>query len=228
MSAVKPANMFCCGCSLRFGTQFIATVHLIYCVAYICNASSNIIFRIPGMGFDVNLVEQTLCAAWCLIGLPFIMAALWGVASRLEVHVRVYVFYLAATLVVDTLFLIYFFFIQDACTMLPRALKASGTAFACGIARLIAVHFFFFSIAVQAYAVYIVWSFCEDLRTGGCGFGFGDLTSVEEAKSDRRAPVHADALHADYGSISVPNYAAPTTIFSGSYHETNYPPKQDW
>merc|ERR1719221_2382520 len=41
----------------------------------------------------MNLASQTFNAAWCLLGLPFIACALWGVRYRLEANLRLYLLY---------------------------------------------------------------------------------------------------------------------------------------
>mmetsp|Transcript_11263 Transcript_11263/g.26938 ORF Transcript_11263/g.26938 Transcript_11263/m.26938 type:complete len:218 (+) Transcript_11263:113-766(+) len=217
---MRPLSQFCCGCSLGFGAQVIIICHLLWCIFYIANVSANVILRIPAIGFNVNLVTQTFNAAWCLVGLPFIFAALWGVYARLEVHTRLYLYYLVASFILDLGFIFFYLFIQDSCSMLPSTLKQNGSAFACGVTRLIAVTFTVITCLIQLYCVYVIWSFCEDTRAGGAGFGFGDLMA-SKGQRHRQPPL------ASYGAMN-PGVGASQRIFDGGFHETEYPPRSNW
>merc|ERR1719230_2276963 len=120
---VRPLNQFCCGCSLTFGVKLILACNLVQNVFYIATATSNIIFRVPTFGFGVNLATQTFNAAFCLLGLPFIFCAIWGVTHRLESHVRLYLFYQCISFALDMAYVVVFLVLQDACTALPTVLK---------------------------------------------------------------------------------------------------------
>lgn len=235
---VRPLNQFCCGCSLTFGVKLVLALNLIQNVFYIATATSNIIFRIPTFGFNINLATQTFNAAFCLLGLPFIFAAIWGVMYRLETHVRLYLYYSVLSFILDMGYIMIYLVIQDQCTMLPSVLKKHGSAFACGFTRILSIGFIIAVTVIQLYFIFTVWSFCEDLKAGGSGAGLPELlVGADDAKRKRK---HHSAYHdglfgghqqaggafpIQYGAVSTPGIGGSTRIFNGGYHETQYPPR---
>merc|ERR1719230_775851 len=216
---VRPLNQFCCGCSLTFGVKLILACNLIQNIFYIASTTSNVIFRIPTFGFGVNLATQTFNAAFCLLGLPFIAAAIWGVIHKLEPHLRLYLYYTVLSFILDMGYVIVFLVVQDSCTALPTVLKKHGAAFACGFTRIFMIMF-------------IV------LVTGGSGVGFPELLASSEGtrKNKRYANAYHDGLFGvgggssgpfpvAYGALATPGIGGSQHIFNGNYHETAYPPK---
>mmetsp|Transcript_49172 Transcript_49172/g.107192 ORF Transcript_49172/g.107192 Transcript_49172/m.107192 type:complete len:233 (+) Transcript_49172:94-792(+) len=228
---MRPLNQFCCGCSLNFGVKLIVFLHLMVAFLVLGSVVSNVVFQFPVVGFNVNLVTQTLDACWCLLGLPFILAAMWGVSYRLETHVRIYMYYLALTFMIDFGIIMFYVAVQDTCTMLPSTMKAKGSAFACGSLRLVTVAIVSVIVVAEAYCVFAVWSLAEDIRGGGAGFGFSDLSSSKGS----RPKTYADGVFGtaetvrgpypvSYGSIAAQGVGGSSQIFGGTYHEVAYPP----
>lgn len=232
---VRPLNQFCCGCSLSFGVKVILFLNLVQNIFYIATATSNIIFKIPTFGFNINLATQTFNAAFCLLGLPFIFAAVWGVTYRLETHMRLYFYYTIISFFLDMGYILIYLVIQDQCTLLPSVLKKHGSAFACGFTRILSIGFITLVTIIQVYFIFTIWSFCEDLKAGGSGAGLPDLlVGAEDVKRRRKfTSNYHDGLHASggnsfplaYGAIQTPGIGGNTRIFNGGYHETQYPPR---
>merc|ERR1719213_260712 len=106
---MRPMNQFCCGCHLSFGVAVILACNLLQNLFYAVTAVMNVIVKEPTFGASASPVEQTFTAAWCLLGLPFILSGIWGVVYRQETNLRVYLYYMFASFTLDTAFLITFF-----------------------------------------------------------------------------------------------------------------------
>jgi len=204
---------------------------------YIVTTTSNIILRIPTFGGNVSLTYQTFNAAFCLLGLPFIFAGLWGVACRLESHLRLYLGYQFFNFAVDMLSIAWFFVAQDTCEVLPLMLRQHGSAFACGFMRIFSLVFVFLVTTVELYFIFTIWSLCEDFRAGGGGSGLPQLLQASrEAHTKKRyyAPHGQEDLFGPplteganfpvaYGAFASPGLGGSTRIFRGDFHETSYP-----
>mmetsp|Transcript_38031 Transcript_38031/g.104616 ORF Transcript_38031/g.104616 Transcript_38031/m.104616 type:complete len:237 (-) Transcript_38031:79-789(-) len=231
---VRPSTQFCCGCSLRAGATLIIGFNLVQNVFYIATATSNIILKIPTFGFDTSLTEQTLNAAFCLLGLPFIAGAIWGVMYNLEPNLRLYFAYQIASFLLYMCYLAVSLLSSDLCGFMPMVLEQHGNAFACGFMRIGALAFTSMVTVVQLYCIFTIWSLCEDMKA--CGAGFPDLMKgAQEAVAKRRyaAPQYegfggygadAGAFPVAYGSVKSPGIGGATRILGGTYHETTYPP----
>mmetsp|Transcript_23433 Transcript_23433/g.51554 ORF Transcript_23433/g.51554 Transcript_23433/m.51554 type:complete len:206 (+) Transcript_23433:80-697(+) len=172
---MRPMTQVCCGCSLHLGVQTIILSHLAWCLMWIWMVTCNIILRIPALAVGVNRPQQTVNAIWNLAGLPFIIMALWGLWHRVDVQVRLYLHYLVVSFSMHLVLIIYYLFVQDACSLLPSTLKYNGLAFACGVVRGCSIAVLLSTLLVQYYIAYIVWSWCEDVRAGISGKGLGAL-----------------------------------------------------
>lgn len=237
---------FCCGCPLQFGVCIVIFLNLVQNVFYICTATMNIILRIPTVGANEGLIAQTFNAAWCMIGIPFIFAAIWGVVYKQEANVRLYLFYMCVSLFLDIFYVVAFLATTDLCINMPTALKQHGTAFACGFMRLSGLSFILLMFVFTIYFVFTVWSYCEDLKAGGCGQGFPALlANAGEMRIKRRqaymsfGPTFGGYGNADsmaFGSVQglAPGMGGGQIDFDGpklmddNYHETSYPPSKNW
>jgi len=103
-------------------------------------------------------------------GIPIIISAFYGVAKRIDASVWIYFIYLIICFVIDACALIYLFMWQDAChstgTLIKILGEDFGKAFICGVTRIGAWTFVLVAISMEMYCLYIVWSFCEDVRRG--------------------------------------------------------------
>jgi len=205
---------------------------------YIVTAVMNIILRTPTVGAGTGLISQTFNAAWCLLGMPFIFAAIWGVVYRQEANVRLYLFYLTISFGLDVFYILAYFTTTDQCANIPTALRQHGTAFACGFMRLTGLVFIMMMLIVVTYFIFTVWSYCEDLKAGGGGQGFPALLAgAGEMRIKRRQAYggmqfgqtfggYGNADSMSFGSYNAPGMGDGQTIFDGDYHETKFPPER--
>jgi len=236
---VKALNQFCCGCSLNFGVYFIILINAVQNLFYVVTAVSNIILKVPTFGYSSPLASQTFNAAWCLTGLCFLVSGFLGVRYKLEPHARLFLYYLIVTFIIDSFYMGMYFVAEDSCKLLPDVLASQGSAFACGFTRIMTIAFLALVSVIEAYFIFVVWSFCEDLAVGGAGEGFQDLLdALDSQKSGKSGQFgsYSDGLFGvgasgegpfpvNYGSIATPGIGGSAPIFGGSYHETDYPPK---
>lgn len=231
----RPLNQFCCGCSLTFGVTFILTAHLIMNLFYIGSSTAAIIMHVPTMGLSQDLTTQILMSAFGLMGIPFIVAALYGMWYRMESHLRLYLYYMGLSLALDLGYVMYTILADDMCALLPSSITSGGAAFACGAARIFVISFLVVTTAIQVYFVFCVWSLCEDFRAGGVGSGFPLLLgSAVEARRQKYKGSYAEGFlgtgdnsaamePVNYGSLAAPGVGGSEVIFGGDSHDINYP-----
>jgi len=180
-------NQFLCGCPIWFGVGLVIAVNLAHNVFYIFAVSMNIIFKIPTFGANDPPAAQVFNAAWCLLGMPFILAAIVGMWTKQESNMRLYLLYLVAGFALDLGFVLQWVTTSDLCGNMPRSLQRHGSAFACGFIRIASVGFTIMLIIIMAYAIFTVWSYCEDLKAGGGGKGLDQLMEYQEEQAIRSA-----------------------------------------
>merc|ERR1719424_1421824 len=129
---MRTMNQFLCGCPIWFGVALIIAVNLVHNLSNIITVSLNIIFKIPTFGAGDPPSAQVFNAAWCLLGLPFIFAAIAGMWCKQESNMRLYLYYLSATFGLDLVMVVNWLVTSDLCGNLPRSLQRHGGAFACG------------------------------------------------------------------------------------------------
>eukprot|EP00435_Cladocopium_sp_Y103_P043010 s33_g12.t1 len=116
--------------------------------------------------------------------------------------------------------------VKDPCDtadgLLSELSKTYGSAFSCGIIRIGAYLFVAFTVLPQTYALWCVWSFCEDLRVGIHSPELSSLMIGQDAVfvKNPQEPLKQSMRNAQYGAVPV---GGEHPIF-GSEHETNYPP----
>jgi len=234
-------NQFLCGCPILFGVVLIILVNLVHNVFVIVTVSLNIIFKIPTIGANDPPAAQVFNAAWCLLGMPFIFAALWGMWAKQESNMRLYLFYLCTTFVLDFVSVVNFLTSSDICGSMPRSLQRHGSAFACGFMRISSVGFVIGGMILFAYAAFTIWSYCEDLKAGGGGKGLDQLMQYQEQqKMESGYNSFVGGVSAVGGAIVqnvAPNggggnkyrdFGGSSRIklgqYRGVYHETSFPP----
>mmetsp|Transcript_110916 Transcript_110916/g.312685 ORF Transcript_110916/g.312685 Transcript_110916/m.312685 type:complete len:304 (-) Transcript_110916:133-1044(-) len=177
MTVCLPASQFCCGCSVGFGVKLLLVLHFLVNLYFVAKAGSVIILQSHAFGDPalVDMTRETLIAGWCLVGLPIIVMAMWGVFQRIETLVRLYFAYFFLSWLFDMTFILFAFVLQSPCNSLPDQVVGQSKAFACGIARSANFVVVLLLTMIQLYMVFIVWSYCEDLAEGGAN-DFGDLS----------------------------------------------------
>lgn len=235
---VRPMSSFCCGCPLSFGVALVIALNFVQSLFYIVTATMNVILRVPTIGAGAGLVSQTFNAAWCLLGMPFIFAAIWGLIYRQESNVRLYLYYMMVSFGLDISYIIAYFATTDQCGNMPDALKQHGTAFACGFTRLMGLVFIMSMLIIVCYFIFTVWSYCEDLKAGGGGVGFPALLEAAGEMRIKRRQAYGGAMFGDtyggygkadgmgFGNYQPPGLGSQQPIFDGGFHETQYPPER--
>jgi len=242
--------MFCCGCSVRFGVGCIVLAHLAACCFYVASACSNLVFKVALFSSSWSPIAQLFYTGFCLVGIPITVMAFYGAVMRREANLRIYLFYLALSFLIDLGGLVYVCLIEDPCQAVSylvtslsekpgsRAQVVSGEAFMCGAFRIASYAVVTFAVCVEIYCLYIVWSMCEDIHGGKNGPAFGELV-MSRGEKIRRRPTDGPyasivgfakktapgAYPSVYGTIMASGMRGQSAIF-GTEHETSYPPPQ--
>jgi len=237
---MRTINQFLCGCPLGFGVGIIIAVNLVYNVFTLTTVTMNIIFKMPSFGANDPPAVQVFSAAWCLLGLPFIVSAIIGMVAKQESNLRLYLVYLTSTFALDFFFNLQWLATSDLCGSMPRSIQRHGSAFACGFIRISSVGFTVMNLVIMGYAAYCIWSYCEDLKAGGGGKGLDQLMQYQEQRKaqtaydtftagiSRTADTVGSSIAAnnnkykDFGGSA--RITFPMTPYDGTLHETAYPP----
>lgn len=240
--SVEPTNMFCCGCSLMVGVPIIIGFHLLTCIIYVAVAFCSLVLHMQSYASTWGPTLQMALAALYLCGIPIILAALWGVAKRSLVNLQFYLGYLSICLVVDNIFMIHAFLWEDPCKTTGSFIKMMGEDFGpaaiCGFARIGSWLFTLAALSFEVYCAYVVWSLCEEMRTGTSWLWelvpsaedaslkkqIRDNGPVESAYTDIIGLPHTKVqgpYPSPYGAtgLAAPNYK----LLGGTNHITNYP-----
>jgi hypothetical protein len=150
------------------------------CVLYILTASSNVIFHNSSFLSSWSFHSQMFYTAWCLVGVPIILAAALGLAQRTEANLRVYLFYLISCFLINFFWLGYFTIFADPCqdavgNIFTGLMEQYGKSFFCGVLQIAGYVFMGFVIIVHVYCLWVVWSFCEDVHLGTNGPNLSEL-----------------------------------------------------
>jgi len=240
---LRPLSAFCCGCSVPAGAGIVLVCHLAGCIAFIACACSNLIAGQPTLGSGWSAPSQLVYTGFCLMGLPIILAGLYGVVLRIEANVRMYFYYSTLSFVVNTVLAVYWCLVQNPCDTtggLFRALSHSfGEAFLCGTLVIASYAEVTCLVAIEVYCLWVVWSLCEDVHQGKNGPELSELIPSKDDAAIRQLQKHIDGPVAGivgfanskvpgpypnpYGAISTTGESG-RSIFGGTTHETNYPP----
>jgi len=238
-----PVSMFCCGCSVPAGTGVILICHLAFSILFITCASSNIIAGVPTLAANWSPPAQLAYTGFCLMGIPIILAGIYGVVARVESNIRMYFYYLTMCFVVNVVMTIYWCLVENPCTSEAGVVKALssnfGEAFLCGTMQIVSYGVVTAVVMTEVYCMWVVWSFCEDVHQGRNGPELSELIPGKDAEKITKKFIHQQAgpeagivgfattklpgpYPNPYGAISTSGEG--TTIFGGSQHDTSYPP----
>jgi len=238
--------MFCCGWSVASGVKLILCFHLLACVFYIGSGCSNLLFHIPQITDQMNTYVQLFFVGFGLLGIPIILAALHGVSRSVEASVRLYLYYLFATCIVDVIHLASVFATQDPCLSINATFSLRGDQFGesyiCGWFRMGAYFFTGTVVLTEVYCLWCVWTVLEDMRTGMRGPDLSDLTHHSKDLIERltiNGAMKGSAPYAEavgvahnrlpgpypfkYGTVDTVGMPATSTILGGGFHDTRYP-----
>jgi hypothetical protein len=176
----------------------------------------------------------------------------------MDVAVRLYLGYLLATFVIDSIALIYVFLWQNRSCNAPGSLMSAiaadmGQAFMCGFLRILTYVFVSAAICVEVYCLFIVWSLCEEVHEGANGVGLWELLPAKQAAFQKSAEALQGERLGPYDNIvglahsKLPgSYPSPygalessgfqghafggpgNTLFGGQQHEMSYPPAPEY
>jgi hypothetical protein len=225
---------------VKFGVTFILCAHLFECVLTAVLTAVFIIGRWPSLFVYTfsDIGVQTAFACFALAGIPIILVGLWGVRHGVEVCLRCYFFYMLLSFIVDVIYATNKFIFHHTCDEIPNVMAQQGRAWACGMSRIFDISSFIMLMAIPAYFIFIVYSYCEDMTEGGSGPDLSDLTSTG-FKAQRKHPGFDpyqtvlglnDYVTGEYGATYF-NQKAPAglgggqPIMNGKYHEMDFPPK---
>lgn len=243
--------MFCCGCQVITGAYMILIGHLAANSVYIVAACVTIAASVPTFTAWVSPAEQLWTVGWSMIGIPIIVSAIYGVMTRLDINIRIYLFYLLGCFVVDCTRTVSHFLFQDSCSETGETNASSlfgdmsgvfGEAFLCGAIQIASYFIVAVVVMLEAYALLTIWSVCEEVKAGGLDPELAELLPgkadvIQKLRRSQDGP-YTDIIglaHAKvpgpyprvgaYDAISTVGIpSAGQTLFGGTHHETNYPP----
>jgi len=195
-------------------------------VAVIVNSIFHFVLRKETYGSVWSPEGLLLFTMFAVMGIPVTVGGFFGSWLKVEQYVRAYLLYLLATFLVVVAMLSWALLVKDPCEtaegLLGELSKTYGAAFSCGIVRIGAYLFVAFAVLPQTYALWCVWSFCEDLRVGIYSPELSSLMIGQDAVfvKNPQEPLKSSMRNAQYGAVPI---GGEHPIF-GSEHETNYPP----
>merc|ERR1719498_2100326 len=213
-------------------------LHALTSFFYIYTCFFNIVLDKPTIGYDVTLYTQTFNCAWALATIPFIASGISGVRNHVEIHLRIYLYWLIFTVSFD-LILTAIYLSKTVCSTLPSFLANEGGAFACGTMRIFGITLFVTMFCFALYAIFVVWSRCEELQDSSSEPFFDFLIGETRARQKRRVFEHKSGLFGTgcalpdhgypimYGSLASPGIGASGKIFQGRTHVTEFPPPHE-
>jgi len=184
---LHPMSMFCCGFQVTTGAYLIMVSHLIACVVYIVATTLDLVFDRWSLTSHQDAPYKIFIAGYCLAGIPVILAAMYGMAKRIETNVRVYYCYLLLVCFFNFVQLLRFFLLMDVCEQassfwdLRDTEAPMGEAFLCGTLRMSGYFFVACTLAVEVYCLWLIWSWLEDVQFNTYG---PELSQLLPSKDD--------------------------------------------
>merc|ERR1719329_667623 len=178
---------------------------------------------------------QMLTTFYSLSGVLITIAGLYGVARRMEPVVRIFLFFLAITFVVDGAALAQRFVFAEPCGTNAETAQEPGhvfgDAYLCGSLRVIGYGLFAIVMITEAYGIMVVWSFCQDVHQGTKGPDLAELFHMKGSASQAglshvlgymTSQLPGDgAPQQPYGTLGIPG---GQSFFGGIEHQLAYPP----
>lgn len=238
ISFIQPLDTCCCGLHLDFGVKIIILLHAISSFFYIYTCLFNIVLEQPTFGYKVTLFTQTFNCAWALASIPFLASGISGVRNHVEIHLRVYLYWLILSVGFD-LAMTGIYLLKTLCAVLPSFLASEGGAFACGTMRIFGIVTIVLLFSFALYAIFVVWSRCEELQDSGSEPSFDTLIGETRAAKRRAIFEHKSGLFGTgpalpqhgfpimYGSLASPGIGGSCQIFQGRNHCTDFPPPHE-
>mmetsp|Transcript_1756 Transcript_1756/g.4479 ORF Transcript_1756/g.4479 Transcript_1756/m.4479 type:complete len:245 (+) Transcript_1756:101-835(+) len=238
---LRPLPMFCCGCSVASGVSMILVGHIIASVFGFAQVFDNVVLQNRSTAASWGYPTQLMVAGWCMIGVPLMLSALYGVWHRFESNVRLYLYYLLVCFALDTSGMVKELVLKDPCDasngILHSLAPRLGEAFLCGMFRTFSQAMTALIVMLEAYCLWVIWSFCEECRESANGNrAFAELRAHHDPKAikkvDRQSGPYAGIVglaHTHlpgpypsaeaYGSMAADGMKTGPPIFGGGRHE---------
>lgn len=176
---ISPSSSFLCCFEPSLGVKLLMWPHLFLVIYTVAMAAEEIIVEGDG---DIK-TAQVFDMIWSLFGIPVVAVGLWGVYHRIEPHVRYYLYYLIISVLIDMYYVITFSLNSDACQNVQLGSDVSnGKAFACGVATSMTLTTTAAIFLLAVWAIYIVWSWCEDAEGSAAAWALADLLAMSEGR----------------------------------------------
>lgn len=186
--------------SLASGAKAVILIHALACIFVISTASSVVEFTLGNLNVNVNL--QIFTASWCVMGIAILVGAWVGMDSKQEWPLRVYFFYMVATLVLVGVALIAILAGSNHCELMSSDHTAQrvGTDFSCGMVSLLLFMGVLALFAILAYMTYIIWQLKEYLDQRESSAALNLDQDLIEAKMRAGGPKGTSKGGAAYGA----------------------------
>eukprot|EP00933_Yihiella_yeosuensis_P026419 TRINITY_DN2049_c0_g1_i2.p1 TRINITY_DN2049_c0_g1~~TRINITY_DN2049_c0_g1_i2.p1 ORF type:complete len:353 (+),score=82.29 TRINITY_DN2049_c0_g1_i2:153-1211(+) len=140
-------------CLLAFNIQFFLVVI----------ASSNAQQRV--LGIRLPAATQIAISTWAAIGIPTTVCAAMGALYRVEHLVRMFFWYLVASVPVGLFIPTWLVASGGLCdAMITKEIQRMGSAFVCGFAETGVFMGTMISLLFHLYVIYVIWSAAEDYK----------------------------------------------------------------
>lgn len=233
--ACLPASQFCCGCTVTFGVKFILLLNFALNLFIITMSLLFILGGYEGLAL-ASYGNTMIMLAFALGGVPVTIVAFHGVLNRNEPMVRIYHYYMWATIIYLLCQVAHTFLLEDPCKTMQRFMPGSS-AWACGMIRYLDIFMVIVSISTLGYFQHVVYSHCQDLAELGGGPELKDLV-LNKGHYRAKAPMetaYATVEHmasmesgmADSLGFMLNNELSKGAPIFGSYHSMEYPPFHD-
>lgn len=161
--SMKPLRLCCNAYSLFVGLVLICIGHVILNSIVLSNTSS--VEPIELVGIRIRPTTQTLLGTWALTGMPIIVLGAVGSMFRITWALRLYMFYLIGTFLVDSALTLQIFYEADVCTtVVPKSIRKMGTAFVCGYTDMMVFVLLLVLGTVSLYCIWVVWSCLQEIQ----------------------------------------------------------------
>jgi len=212
---ISPSSSFLCCFEPSLGVKLLMWPHLFLVLYTVAMASEEII--VEGNG-DIK-TSQVFDMIWSLFGIPIVAVGLWGVYHHIEPHVRYYLYYLIISVLIDMYYVITFSLNSDACKNVQLDSEVSnGKAFACGVASSMTLATTAALFLLAVWAIYIVWSWCEDAEGSAAAWALADLLAMSEGrlpvKRESEWTVHIPNLVGDAVDTGVSVYSGAQIAYN--------------
>lgn len=171
MAYFAPLSSFL-GCfSLSFGVMLFLFLHL-WETALSGMWGVYDLFQDDGsVSYTETSAAQVFSACWNLLGIPIMLAGIYGSFYRTPSHLWTYYYYLCLSFIMDFVYLVQIFIFQDACVRIAgEAVVDGGQSFACGVARTVSALSVVCLTAALLYMIHVVWSYCEEIGAEDSSF----------------------------------------------------------